>query len=99
VPLEDTLGALDELVRAGLVRHVAASNFSAERLALALSISAVHGLSPFVALQNEYNLMERHGYEDEVRAVVADHQLGSLPFYGLARGLSMTRPSRYLPVR
>jgi aryl-alcohol dehydrogenase-like predicted oxidoreductase len=86
VPLEESLGALDELVRAGQVRYIAASNFSAERLTEALATSRDGGLAPFVALQNQYNLMERKDYEEAVREVVADHGLGSLPFFGLARG-------------
>jgi aryl-alcohol dehydrogenase-like predicted oxidoreductase len=86
VPLEESLAAFDGLVREGKVRYVAASNFSAERLSAALDISASAGMASFVALQNHYNLVERAGYEDTVRAVVVAHQLGSLPFYGLARG-------------
>jgi aryl-alcohol dehydrogenase-like predicted oxidoreductase len=86
VPLEESLAAFDGLVREGKVRYVAASNFSAERLSAALDISASAGIASFVALQNHYNLVERAGYEDAVRAVVVAHQLGSLPFYGLARG-------------
>ena len=86
VPLEDSLGAFDQLVREGKVRHVAASNFSAARLAEAIAVSAEEGLAPLVALQNNYNLAERAGYEDSVREVVDSNGLASLPFYGLARG-------------
>jgi aryl-alcohol dehydrogenase-like predicted oxidoreductase len=86
VPMEETLGALDELVRAGKVRHIAASNFSAERLTQALDLSEREGLSRYVALQNHYNLMERAEYEDGPAAVVAERGLASLPYYSLARG-------------
>jgi len=86
VPLDDTLWAFDTAVRAGKVRHIGASNFSAERLAEALKISRGTGLPGFVALQNHYNLMERGGYEGATRDVVAENGMASLPFYGLARG-------------
>jgi aryl-alcohol dehydrogenase-like predicted oxidoreductase len=86
VPMEETLGALDELVRAGKVRHIAASNFTGERLTEALDLSAREGLARYVALQNHYNLMERAEYEQGPAAVVAAHGLASLPYYSLARG-------------
>jgi aryl-alcohol dehydrogenase-like predicted oxidoreductase len=85
-PLEETLTAFDELVRSGKVRHVAASNYSATRLAEALETSQRLGLARYVALQAHYNLMERESYESELRPVVAEHGLGSLPYFGLARG-------------
>jgi aryl-alcohol dehydrogenase-like predicted oxidoreductase len=86
VPLEESLGAFDALVRAGKVRYIAASNFGADRLQQALTTSEQNGLHAFAALQNHYNLMERGEYENSVRAVVAEHGLASLPYYGLARG-------------
>ncbi|MEI4274158.1 aldo/keto reductase [Klenkia sp. LSe6-5] len=85
-PLEETLTAFDELVQAGKVRYVAASNYSASRLAEALDVQREHGLAPYVALQPHYNLMERAVYEDELRAVVADRGLGALPYFSLAKG-------------
>lgn len=86
VPLEETLGALDAAVRAGKVRHVAASNFSAQRLQQALDVSDREGFARFVALQNQYNLMDRAAYEGDVADVVVRQGLSSFPFYGLARG-------------
>jgi aryl-alcohol dehydrogenase-like predicted oxidoreductase len=85
-PLEETLRAFDELVRAGKVRHVAASNYSPERLTEALETSERLGLARYVALQPHYNLMERAAYEDGLRDVVAAHGLGVLPYYALAKG-------------
>ena len=85
-PLEETLTAFDELVREGKVRYVAASNYSAKRLTEALETSERLGLARYVALQNHYNLMERGEYEQELRDVVAEHGLGSMPYFGLARG-------------
>src|SRR5687767_2686219 len=85
-PLEETLTAFDELVQAGKVRYVAASNYSAKRLTEALETSERLGLTRYVALQPHYNLMERAVYEDELRDVVAAAGLGALPYFALARG-------------
>jgi aryl-alcohol dehydrogenase-like predicted oxidoreductase len=85
-PLEETLTAFDELVQAGKVAHVAASNYSAERLTEALETSQRLGVTRYVALQQHYNLMERPAYEGELRDVVTEHGLGTLPDFGLAKG-------------
>jgi aryl-alcohol dehydrogenase-like predicted oxidoreductase len=85
-PLDETLRAFDELVRSGKVRYIAASNYSAARLAEALRISDELGISRYVALQTEYNLMEREGFESELLDVVLEAGIGVLPYYGLARG-------------
>jgi aryl-alcohol dehydrogenase-like predicted oxidoreductase len=85
-PLEETLRAFDELVQAGKVRYVAASNYSPDRLTEALETSERLGLTRYVALQPHYNLMERAVYEDGLRDVVAAHELGVLPYYALAKG-------------
>jgi aryl-alcohol dehydrogenase-like predicted oxidoreductase len=84
-PPEETMGALDELVREGKVRHVAASNVSPARLEAALEASAREGLVRYVALQPHYNLVER-GYEDGLADVCRRHDLGCLPYYALAKG-------------
>jgi aryl-alcohol dehydrogenase-like predicted oxidoreductase len=84
-PLEETLGAFDALVREGKVRHVAASNFEAPRLAEALAVSDREGFARFVALQPEYSLVERD-YESELRDVVAREGLACLPYWSLAMG-------------
>src|SRR5919202_47988 len=85
-PLDETLQAFDELVEAGKVRHVAASNYSAKRLTEALETAERLGTARYVALQPHYNLMEREAYEAELRDVVAEHGLGSMPYFGLAKG-------------
>jgi aryl-alcohol dehydrogenase-like predicted oxidoreductase len=84
-PLEETLGAFDELVRAGKVRYIAASNYSAERLAEALSISDREGFARYVALQPHYNLVERD-YEAELAPLVEKEGLSTLPYFALAKG-------------
>jgi aryl-alcohol dehydrogenase-like predicted oxidoreductase len=85
-PLEETLAALDGLVRDGLVRNVAASNYSAPRLAQALAVSARAGLAGFVAVQPHYNLVERDLYEGALRELCAARGIGCFPYFGLARG-------------
>ncbi|GLY76379.1 aldo/keto reductase [Actinoallomurus iriomotensis] len=84
-PIEETLSAFDELVREGKVRHIAASNYEAPRLAAALKISETEGLARYVALQPHYNLMER-GFEEDLADLCARENLGVLPYFGLARG-------------
>jgi aryl-alcohol dehydrogenase-like predicted oxidoreductase len=85
-PLEETLQAFDELVRAGKVRYVAASNYSAKRLAEALETSDRLGVTRYVALQTHYNLMERTDFEDELQGLLAQEGMAALPYYGLAKG-------------
>ncbi|RBY77671.1 aldo/keto reductase [Geodermatophilus sp. TF02-6] len=85
-PLEETLRAFDELVQAGKVRYVAASNYSPQRLTEALETSERLGLARYVALQPHYNLVERPAYEDGLREVVAAHGMGVLPYFALAKG-------------
>ena len=85
IRLEETLGAFGELVEEGKVRYVAASNYSAERLARALEISRKDDTASFVALQPHYNLMERE-YEQELAPLCEREGLACLPYYALARG-------------
>ena len=83
---EETLDAFDALVRAGKVRAVAASNFTAERLRSALEISARDGLTPYVALQPHYNLVERAEFETTLMPLLEAEGLACMPYYGLAKG-------------
>jgi aryl-alcohol dehydrogenase-like predicted oxidoreductase len=85
-PLEETLGAFSELIAAGKVRAIGASNYSAERLTEAVAIARREGLPGYVALQPQYNLVERDDYESALAPVVAEHGLATVPYYGLARG-------------
>jgi aryl-alcohol dehydrogenase-like predicted oxidoreductase len=84
-PLEDSLRAFDALVRAGVVRHLGASNYSPERLAAALSLQRDLGLAEFTVLQPHYNLVERE-FERTLLPVAEEWDLAVLPYYGLARG-------------
>jgi aryl-alcohol dehydrogenase-like predicted oxidoreductase len=83
---EETADAFDALVKAGKVRAIGASNFTAERLRSALEISARDGLAPYVALQPHYNLMEREEYESALAPLVSGEGLGCMPYYALAKG-------------
>jgi aryl-alcohol dehydrogenase-like predicted oxidoreductase len=84
-PLEESLRAFDALVKEGLVRHIAASNYTPERLTEALSLQRDLGLAQFVALQPHYNLVER-AYEQTLAPVAAEWNLAVLPYYALAAG-------------
>ncbi len=86
VAQEEYLDAFDALVRAGKVRAIAASNFTAERLRSALEISRRDGLAEFVALQPHYNLMERADFEASLQPLLQAEGLSSVPYYGLAKG-------------
>jgi aryl-alcohol dehydrogenase-like predicted oxidoreductase len=85
-PLEDTLGAYAELMRAGKIRAIGASNYGAERLNLALQISAVHDLPRYESLQPLYNLYDRAAYEQTLEPVCVHHGLGVMSYYALAAG-------------
>jgi aryl-alcohol dehydrogenase-like predicted oxidoreductase len=85
VPLEESLGAFDELVREGKVRYVAASNYTAPRLAEALRVSEREGLARFVALQPHYNLVERD-YEGDLAELCERESLSCVPYFALAMG-------------
>ncbi|HET9379723.1 MAG TPA: aldo/keto reductase, partial [Streptomyces sp.] len=86
VPVEETIGALDELVRAGKVRYIAASNISPERLRASLEYSDRAGLARYVAVQPHYNLVSRDTYEGDLRDLAAHAGLSAVPYYGLASG-------------
>jgi aryl-alcohol dehydrogenase-like predicted oxidoreductase len=85
-PVEEIVGALDELVRAGKVRHIAASNISAERLRASLEVSDREGLARYVALQPHYNLVSRDTYEGELRDLAEREGLAAFPYFALAAG-------------
>src|ERR687887_1505615 len=85
VPLEDTLQALDDLVRAGKVRAIGASNFPAWLLAWAVAVQEREGWAPFVSLQPQYSLVER-SIEIELLPFCRAAGLGVLPWGPLGAG-------------
>jgi len=85
-PIDETLGALDELVRAGKVRHVGSSNFTASQVEAADRVARERGTVRFVAAQNRYSLLERAA-EEELLPTCERLGIGMLPFFPLASGL------------
>lgn len=85
-PLADTLGAFAELIKAGKVRAIGASNYSAARLRDALKTSVELGLPRYESLQPLYNPIDRSGFEAELGPLCAEHGVGVINFYGLAAG-------------
>ncbi len=86
VPVDDIVTALDELVQAGKVREIGASNISADRLAASLDFSRRESKAAYVALQPHYNLLARDGYEGGLADVAARHGLAAMPYAALAAG-------------
>lgn len=86
VPVADTLGALDELVKAGKVREIGCSNFSVEQLREAERATPA-GHARFVSVQNEYSLLHRDPEENGVLAECERERLAFLPYFPLANGL------------
>lgn len=85
-PIEETMQALHDVVRAGKVRYLGASNLRAWQLAKAQHVAIVNGWTPFVSMQNHYNLLHRED-ERELIPMMADQGLASIPYSPLARGL------------
>ena len=86
IPLEESLTAFNELVAAGKVRYLAASNYSAARLEEALKISRELGMSEYLLLQPNYNAIVRNEYEGDLRAVAVKEDIPVLPYFSLAAG-------------
>ena len=85
-PIEETLDAYAELIRAGKIRAVGASNYNAARLKEALDVSARRGLPRYESLQPEYNLSERASYEEELEPLCREERIGVICYYSLASG-------------
>jgi len=85
-PQEAYMEAFAKLVAAGKVATLGASNFHAARLKSANEIARKAGAPHFQALQPEYNLVSRHRYEGELQDFCVEHNIGTLPYYGLASG-------------
>ncbi len=85
-PLEETLAAYTEEIKAGKIHHIGASQYSGPRLRLAIETYKANHLAEYVVLQDQYNLMERNPFESEQASVINDLGISILPFFGLARG-------------
>ena len=86
VPLEETLGAFDALVKGGKVAAIGASNYSAERLGEALRVSDANGFARYTVLQPEYNLLARGEFEGALQDLCVAEDIGVVPYFGLAAG-------------
>jgi aryl-alcohol dehydrogenase-like predicted oxidoreductase len=86
VPVAEAAGVFSELQKAGKIRHVGLSNYTAPRLREWFTVAAAEGFAPPVALQPHYNLVERAAYESSLAPVAAEFGLGVLPYYSLASG-------------
>jgi aryl-alcohol dehydrogenase-like predicted oxidoreductase len=95
-PLEETLRALDDLVRSGKVRYIGASNYLAWQLARANLRAEVNRWTPFVSIQNHYHLFERE-LEREMLPFCTAHGVGILPYFPLAGGFLTGKYRRGAP--
>ena len=84
-PQEETLGALNDLVRAGKVRYIGSSNFAGYQVADAAWISKTRGYAPYISAQNQYNLLDRR-IEKDLTPACAQFGVGILPYFPLASG-------------
>ena len=85
-PQEETLHAFDRLMKAGKIKALGASSFTQQRLETALEIANRDSLVPYSVIQPWFNLMEKEKFPEEYRYYCLDHDIGVLPFYGLAEG-------------
>ena len=96
-PIEETLRALDDLVRHGKVRYIGCSNFVAWQVVEALWTSRQCGLAPFISCQDEYSLLMRRAEQDKIPMMQA-YGIGLLPYYPLAGGLLTGKYRRNAPL-
>ena len=96
VPLEESLGALDDLVRVGKVRYIGCSNFLAYRLARALGKSEALGLARFDSVQPRYNLLFRE-FERELFPLCLEEGIGVIPYNPIAGGMLSGKHDRSKP--
>ena len=96
-PLEETLGALDEIVRAGKVREIGCSNFSADMIDQATKISRDGDLARFVSVQNEYSLLRRGPEKQGVLDACKRDGLAFIPYFPLASGVLTGKYRRGTP--
>jgi aryl-alcohol dehydrogenase-like predicted oxidoreductase len=86
VPFEETLAALGDLIKAGKVRAIGASNYKADRLAESLRVSKANGLPRYESLQPWYNLYDRFDFEGELQYLCRRENIGVINYFSLASG-------------
>jgi aryl-alcohol dehydrogenase-like predicted oxidoreductase len=97
-PIEETLRALDDLVRAGKVRYIGCSNYTGWELVEALLTARQAGLSAYVSVQPHWSLVEREEFERDVYPVVRKYGLGIIPYSPLGRGFLTGKYRRGQPL-
>ncbi len=97
VPIEETMRALDDLVKQGKVRHIGCSNYPALRVVDAQWTAKHHNLTPFISCQEEYSALARK-VEREIVPAMQAHGIGMLPYLPLAAGLLTGKYKRDVPV-
>lgn len=85
-PFDDVLSTFDELIKAGKVRAIGASNYSTERLREALDAAEKNNLPRYETLQPHFNFVERHKYDAALKNFCVENRIGVIPYYPLARG-------------
>jgi aryl-alcohol dehydrogenase-like predicted oxidoreductase len=95
-PIEEMLRGLDDLVRAGKVRYIGASNFLAWQIARSNLMAEVHGWSPFVVIQSHYHMLER-SLEKEMLSFCHSQGVGLIPYFPLAGGFLTGKYQRSQP--
>lgn len=85
-PVEETMSAYDEIIKAGKVRYIAASNLTPARLVESFEVAEKNGFPKYVALQPHYNLVERTKYETDYLPLVEKYGLSVFPYWSLAAG-------------
>jgi len=95
-PIDETLRTLDDLISAGKVRYIGASNFAAWQLAQANLLAELKSWMPFVTIQNHYHMLER-GLEDEMVPFCNAYNVGILPYFPLAGGFLTGKYKRDQP--
>lgn len=100
VPIEETLSALTDLVRRGLVRYIGCSNYSAWRLTQALWVADVNHLESFISIQPEYNLLDptRGNFERELAPMCQHYGIGVVPYSPLGGGMLTGKYRRDQPL-
>jgi aryl-alcohol dehydrogenase-like predicted oxidoreductase len=93
-PLDETLGALDDLIRSGLVRYIGCSNYPAWLLTKALWVSDIKQLARFETVQPHYNFIHRSEFERELQDLCLDQEIGVIPYSPLAGGFLTGKYSR-----
>ncbi|HET8997652.1 MAG TPA: aldo/keto reductase [Acetobacteraceae bacterium] len=97
-PIEETLRAMDDLVRQGKVRYIGCSNFPAWQMVEAQWTARANGLTAFVSCQDEYSLLVRGVVEPQLRPAMLKYGMGLLPFFPLASGLLTGKYRRNAPM-